>query len=133
MPPRFMHCLARSKNATPPNMLEPRLATHMIVASLIRNVQAEGDFATLLAKGDTIAGAILIVGLTKGANPRVFQRMPSLRGSLQWVETPKQTIDKYKHIDEYIAQKRSNDPDLWILELDVAFPQRLADVLAKSA
>jgi hypothetical protein len=114
-------------------MLEPRLATHMIVASLIRFAQAEGDFATVLAKGDKTAGAILIVALVKGANPRLFERFPGKDGQLSWVEVPMQTIDKYGDISEYLARKRANDPDLWILELDVAFPQRLADILALPA
>jgi hypothetical protein len=114
-------------------MLEPRLATHMIVASLMRRVQAEGDFVTLLAKGDRIAGAILIVGLIKGANPRLFERFPAINGQLQWVEISPQDIDKYGDSSDYLAQKRARDSDLWILELDVAFPQRLADILALSA
>ncbi len=114
-------------------MIEPRLATHMIVSSLIRRAHAEGDFATLLRRGDEIAGNILIVALQKGANPVLFERFPSVNGELVWTEKSPQTLDKYKDISEYQMWRSNNDPDLWVLELDVAFPERLNGLLGLSA
>jgi hypothetical protein len=112
-----------------PKLTEPRLATHMLVASLIRRANAEGDFATLLAKGNEIAGSILIVGQIKGQNPRLFERFPAMTGGLTWEEIPTQTIDKQGSLSDYLARRRANDPDIWILELDVAFAERLDGLL----
>jgi Protein of unknown function (DUF1491) len=53
-------------------MIEPRLAAHMLVSSLIRRANAQGDFATVLRRGDETAGNILIVALEKGASPRLL-------------------------------------------------------------
>jgi hypothetical protein len=110
-------------------MPEPRLATHMLVASLIRRAQATGDFATVIAKGDQTAGSILIIGQIKGGNARLFECFPNARGGLCWVQIPVQDIDKYNNLTDYLARRRASDPDIWILELDVAFEQRLDELL----
>jgi hypothetical protein len=114
-------------------MTEPRLATHMLVASLIRRTQSAGDFAAVLHKGDKTAGNILIIGLEKGANPRLFERYPMLSGGLMWERVSAQSIDKSGDMTEYLARRRKNDPDLWVVELDVAFPERLAELLDMKA
>jgi hypothetical protein len=114
-------------------MIEPRLAAHMLVSSLIRRANAQGDFATVLRRGDETAGNILIVALEKGANPRLFERFPALDGPAIWSQIPSQTIDKYSNISEYCARRSGSDPDLWILELDVAFQQRLDGLLELDA
>jgi hypothetical protein len=114
-------------------MTEPRLATHMVVASLIRRANAAGDFATLLAKGDETAGSILVVGQIKGQNPRLFERFLTMKGGLTWAAISAQTIDKQGNMSDYLARRRVNDPDIWILELDVAFAERLDGLLELSA
>jgi hypothetical protein len=114
-------------------MPEPRLATHMLVASLIRRAHAEGDFATLLAKGDETAGSILVVGQIKGQNPRLFERFLTIKGGLSWETIPNQAIEKQRNLSEYLARRRANDPDIWILELDVAFAERLNGLLGLAA
>jgi hypothetical protein len=114
-------------------MTEPRLATHMLVASMIRRANAAGDFATLLAKGDETAGSILVVGQIKGQNPRLFERFPTMKGGLIWAEISAQIIDKQGNMSDYLARCRANDPDIWILELDVAFAERLDGLLELSA
>lgn len=114
-------------------MIEPRLAAHMLVSSLIRRTNAQGDFATVLRRGDETAGNILIMALEKGANPRLFERFPAMDGTSEWVQIPNQAIDKYNDITEYCARRSGNDPDLWILELDVAFQERLNGLLQLQA
>ncbi len=114
-------------------MIEPRLAAHMLVSSLIRRANAQGDFATVLRRGDETAGNILVVALEKGENLGVFERFPTITGTLIWTQIPAQTLDKYNNITEYCARRSSNDPDLWILELDVAFQERLNGLLELKA
>ena len=38
-------------------MIEPRLASHILVSGLIRQAEAHGGFAAVLRKGDRTAGS----------------------------------------------------------------------------
>ena len=109
-------------------MIEPRLASSVQVSALIRLAQAEGDFATVLRKGDTVAGAIILIGLIRGQNPVMYERFPSLEGGSPWRQ-----VDPSSDIDDngtQIWQKRcKRDPDLWVVELDVATSERLSRLL----
>jgi hypothetical protein len=110
-------------------MPEPRLATHMLVTSLIRQMAEDGDFAAVLHKGDPTAGQLLLVGRCKGQNPVLFEQFPALDGTRKWEVVPKQDIDKEQQITQYLEYRIARDPDIWILELDVAFEQRLNGLL----
>ena len=50
-------------------MIEPRLASGVLISAIKRMVEAEGDFATVLKKGDAVSGAILLIGQVRGADP----------------------------------------------------------------
>lgn len=114
-------------------MIEPRLATHMLVSALIRQASEQGDFATVLYKGDEIAGALLLVAREKGQNPRLFERFPSLDGEQKWEAVTTQNTDNEEKLTEYLDRRVFRDPDIWILELDVAFAERLTGLLTPSA
>ena len=109
--------------------LEPRLATHMIVSALIRQFSATGDFATVLHKGDPIAGALLLVSRIKGQNPALFEQFPGANGERNWQPVFDQDIDNEQKISEYLYRRIAQDRDLWVLELDVAFAERLGGLL----
>jgi hypothetical protein len=111
-------------------MPEPRLATHMLVSSLIRQLAEQGDFATVQHKGDRTAGALLIVAREKGQNPALFERFSALDGSRKWEAVAAQTIETEEKLSEYLDRRVARDPDIWILELDVAFRERLTGLLA---
>lgn len=109
---------------------EPRLATHMVVSALIRQASAQGDFATLLQKGDATAGALLLLARCKGQILALFEQFPALDGSRKWAETSAHVIDNEQKLAEYLDRRSASDPDLWVLELDVAFPERLSGLLS---
>lgn len=110
--------------------LEPRLATHMIVSALIRQFSATGDFATVLRKGDPVAGVLLLVSRIKGRNPALFEQFPAANGARNWQPVFNQDIDNEQKISEYLNRRIAQDCDLWVLELDVAFAERLDGLLS---
>ncbi|MEQ1537851.1 MAG: DUF1491 family protein [Sphingorhabdus sp.] len=110
---------------------EPRLATHMRVSAMIRQVSALGDFAAVLHKGDPIAGVLLLVTRVKGRNPALFEQFPSPNGSQNWQRVFDQDVDNEQKISEYLDRRIAQDSDLWVLELDVAFDERLDGLLAR--
>lgn len=109
--------------------LEPRLATHMVVSALIRQFSTTGDFATVLHKGDLIAGALLLVSRIKGRNPALFEQFPAANDTRNWQPVFDQDIDNEQKISEYLDRRIAQDRDIWILELDVAFAERLDGLL----
>ncbi|WP_324333020.1 DUF1491 family protein [Sphingorhabdus sp.] len=111
-------------------MIEPRLASHMLVSGLIRQAAAHGSFAAVLRKGDRIAGAVLLLRREKGRNPALFERFPSLDGSGKWSEVTIEDIEKEEKISEILDRRAARDPDIWILELDVPSAERFTDILA---
>ena len=108
---------------------EPRLATHMVVSALVRQLSAEGDFATVLRKGDPVAGSLLLLTRCRGQKPALFEQFPTIDGGRKWQEIPTQDIEKEDEIQGYLDRRYARDPDIWVLELDVAFVERLAGLL----
>ena len=102
-----------------------RLPAKLEVSGLIRAAQAAGGFAAVLHKGEPDAGTILLVALKNGGIARLFERMPQLDGSRTWVESRVQDVDNKREFDTYLARRSAQDRDVWIVELDVANPERL--------
>lgn len=94
------------------------------MAGLIRAVEAAGGFATVVNRGERDGGTILIVTMQRGRNARIFERMPSPDGQRNWHTSFIQDTDKEQEIDKYLNRRRMQDPDLWIVELDIANGER---------
>lgn len=105
--------------------MDARLPAHLEVSSLIRRVQATGGFAAVLAKGEREAGTILLVTTENGRNTRVFERMPQLDGSRSWTCSKEEDPENKEIFNQYLERRKSQDDDLWIIELDIADPERL--------
>ena len=105
--------------------MEPRLPAHLEVSGLVRQVNAAGGFAVVLHKGERDAGTTVVVIAENGGNLRIFERMPMLDGTRQWQLSRKQDIDKPQEIHEYLQRRSDQDPDLWLVELDIANGERL--------
>jgi hypothetical protein len=110
-------------------LIEPRLASGVMISAIKRLAEAQGDFATVLNKGDATSGAILLIGQIRGENPRLYERYPAPDGEMRW-----QGIDFTSPSDasvhEYWKKRCARDPDLWVLELDVVSGARLDGLLA---
>lgn len=110
-------------------MIEPRLATDVQISAMRRLAEADGGFATVLKKGDATSGAILLIVQIRGAEPRLYDRYPSLDGKTAW-----QIVDLAETgdaaIQNYWQKRCARDPDLWVFELDVASAARLDGLLA---
>jgi hypothetical protein len=109
--------------------LEPRLAAHMLVSAFIRRANAGGDFAAILHKGDRTSGTIMLVGLVRGVNPKIFEKFPSLDGSSAWQSIDSGEPFSAQEVTALIEKRTSRDPDLWVIELDAADDERLNGLL----
>lgn len=103
-----------------------RLDTQTLVSALIRRVQNAGGFATVIHKGDASGGIILVQLLDRGQFGTLLERMTDLDGRQTMVPCGPQNSSQDTEISEYISKRRRSDPDLWLVELDVAGGERFA-------
>ncbi len=104
--------------------MDARLPAHIEITGLIRAAEAEGGTAMVLSKGEKDAGTILVVTMYRGENATLYERMPQLDGSRSFVATKAQDTEKPYEFTEYLERRGAQDPDNWILEVDVADPER---------
>jgi hypothetical protein len=95
---------------------------------MIRAVQAAGGFATVLNRGERGSGTILVVLAEKSANARLFERVPDAQGGRIWTATRIQDIEKPLEFSDYLDRRCMSDPDLWIIELDIADGERFIGI-----
>ncbi|MEO1222167.1 MAG: DUF1491 family protein [Pseudomonadota bacterium] len=111
--------------------MSERLPAHLEVSSLIRLAESNGGFAMVLAKGERDAGTILIVSMFRGADTRLYERMPQLDGTRPFVLTKSQSTENPSEFDDYLARRRDQDPDIWLLEVDIDDPERFIALLPR--
>ena len=108
-----------------------RLPAHLEISSLIRLAQNHGGHAMVLHKGERDAGTILIISMFRGKDAQLFERMPQLDGTRPFVPTKSQDSEKPKEFDEYVERRRRQDPDIWVLEVDIDSPERFIALLPR--
>lgn len=104
--------------------MSARLTSKVLVSALLRRAQAEGGFGAILAKGDSTAGAIMVILAERGRRTAMLERLLEPDGRYAWRDTGGAVTDE--EFGTLVARRRRNDPDLWIVELDVADGDRFA-------
>jgi hypothetical protein len=100
-----------------------RLTSAMLVSALIRRVGNEGGNATVLTKGDTTAGSILLICMEKGVVQSVRERVLDSAGVYAWTSVGPAEADE---LAGYLDRRRRRDGDLWLVELDIPNAERFA-------
>ena len=104
-----------------------RLPAHLEVSGLLRRVSAAGGFAAVLNKGEREAGTILIICAENGTKRRLFERMPTADGTRKWSVSKVENTANAANFDEYARRRSEQDPDLWVIELDIVNGERFID------
>lgn len=97
------------------------LATGVAVSLMLRRTQDSGGFATVLSKGGTEGGGILVVCAERGKPAALMERQLGANFTYEWRPTGPDSPDKWT---DYVAARKKSDPDLWVVELDVTDSQR---------
>ncbi|WP_363130230.1 DUF1491 family protein [Sphingomonas sp.] len=97
------------------------MASGALVNALVRRAGREGGCATILAKGDATAGAILVIAQHRGENARAYERGIGPRGETALIAAGPEGDDK---VNDYWMRRRKSDPDLWVVEVDIAQAER---------
>lgn len=101
-----------------------RLATTVFVSALLREVHARGGSGVVVAKGDATAGALLLILYEKSSFCGVFERILGDDGEYAWSAIAQPESQNGDALDILCARRRRADPDLWIVELDIPYPER---------
>jgi hypothetical protein len=111
-------------------MDQARLPAHLEAGAILRLAESQGGFATVLAKGERDAGTVMIVTLCHGKHGVLYERMPRADGSRTFIAAKRQNTENPQEFDDYLARRRAQDSDLWLIEVDIADPERFIAQLA---
>jgi hypothetical protein len=109
--------------------MEARLQSSILVGALIRRAESHGGFAAVLAKGDPSAGSVLA---ERGRKVTILERALQGDGHYSWQETGAQALAHEGETEKFLARRRSFDPDIWLIELDVPSAERFAAEMNES-
>lgn len=105
-----------------------RLKSRFLVDLLLRRTEAAGGFATVLAKGDETSGIILVQCSERGEPGPLLERRFSLEGHYIWEAVGPTDPKDSESRANYQERRRKADPDMWLIELDIAdAPQLVAE------
>ena len=104
--------------------LSERLPAGVEVAALMRAVQTEGGFASVLHKGDPDRGAISLLVAERGEAKAVLERRMTADFTYKWTEVPASVVLEGSGWRLWVENASRIDPDCWLIELDIADAQR---------
>lgn len=97
-----------------------RLPAHLEVTAIMRRVEADGGFATVLRKGDPDRGTVTLVFLKRGEIQGILERELGPNFTYEWIFKPTGS----ESLGKLVARRERFDTDFWLIELDVAEPER---------
>ena len=101
-----------------------RLPAHVEAAGFIRRAQAEGGFAAILRKGDPDSGALILIVRERGELCGILERELGARFTYEWSFKRLDPRLERDSVADLIARREQFDPDSWLIELDIAEPER---------
>jgi len=104
--------------------MNDRLTASVEASSLIRSAEAAGDFGAIIHKGDADRGALLIVVRRRGEFVACLERALTNEGAYRWTRTGPDKADSAEKLAEFLKRRTDFDPDSWLIELDIAHPER---------
>lgn len=104
--------------------MTPRVRADIAVAALLAQVEGEGGFGAVLRRGDRERGDVLILVTERGILQVVMARQMDAAGAYSWTRLVDASADGSDAAERLIASRQRFDPDLWLVELDVADSER---------
>ena len=101
-----------------------RLPAHMEAAAIMRRTEAEGGFAAVLRKGDPDRGALTLIIHSRGELRGLLERELGPDFTYNWAFRGAGEASGSGNLNELIARKERFDTDFWLIELDIAEPER---------
>jgi hypothetical protein len=95
------------------------------VDAILRRASAAGDFATVIRKGDDDRGTLVILISSRGNHFACLERVLDFAsGDYAWAVTGPAKSAESAEVARFVAGRARLDPDLWVIELHIADPER---------
>ena len=108
-----------------------RLRSAVEASLFIRRAESLGGSGVVVQRGDPERGSILLLVSERGEPAALLERMLAADGEYRWQLVGAQTSADPRRLAQYFDRRRRNDPDLWLVELDIAPAQRfIAETIA---
>jgi hypothetical protein len=104
----------------------PRVTSALLVSALLRRVDSEGGSGVVVARGDSTSGSIVLICLEKGMRTGLRERILDADGYYRWANVGPSNDADEAEVQAWLAKRCRSDPDLWVLELDIAAAERFA-------
>ena len=90
----------------------------------MRRAAAEGDFATVMRKGDEERGALILLISERGRHVAALERILNLDGTYRWERVGPTDSAGSLEIADFLARRARFDEDFWAIEVDIADAER---------
>jgi hypothetical protein len=97
-----------------------RFASEFLLSMLRRRIEAAGGFATIVCRGAPESGAVLIIERAPDGTLILHEKRPGWAENRPWDPILTRTGTESGELDAYVERRRRADPDLWVVEVDVA-------------
>ena len=104
--------------------MSERLPAHLEAAAIMRRVEAEGGFAAVIRKGDPDRGILSLILQKRGEFQGFLERELGPDFTYRWTFKSAEAGESSQSFADLIARKARLDPDFWLIELDIADPER---------
>jgi hypothetical protein len=101
-----------------------RLPAHLEAAAIMRRAEATGGFATVLRRGDPDRGTLTLLLVQRGEFCGILERELGSDFAYQWVLKEPEQRQGSDITADLIARRDRFDADSWLIELDIAEPER---------
>ena len=105
-------------------MVDNRLPADLEASSLLRRAEVEGGFGVVVARGDPDRGALILLITHRGTHFGCLERGLGASGVYTWQKVGPEAGATDNIVRDWAQKRRSIDPDSWLIELDVALPER---------
>ncbi len=104
--------------------MREQLPASLEAMAIMRRVQSEGGFAAVLKKGDPDRGALTLILRGRGELKGILERELGPDFQYRWALKKGSEAMSSASLDDFIASRRRFDADFWLIELDIAQPER---------
>jgi len=101
-----------------------RLPAHVEAAGILRRAEAVGDFGTIVRKGDPERGSLLLVVSSRGRHIACLERVLSFDKGYVWQSAGPGESASSLDLSSFLDKRARFDEDSWVIELDIAEPER---------
>jgi len=110
-----------------------RLPARLEATALMRQVQGDGGFATIIKRGDETRGALALLIAERGVPKALIERRMGTEFAYRWTVVARFAVTEPEKFRESTTNLTRFDPDCWLIELDVADAERfIAETIAST-